>query len=72
MLLMAVPFLLSIGLENVLLGLALQVAVGGGMVIVDVLAITALPWRPCSPAALQPWRCSLARWTPSRPSPARS
>ncbi|MEJ7749755.1 MAG: hypothetical protein WKF56_10660 [Candidatus Limnocylindrales bacterium] len=44
MLLMAVPFLLSIGLENVLLGLALQVAVGGGMVIVDVLGR-----RRCAP-----------------------
>lgn len=42
MLLLSVPFLLVIPVENAVLGNALQVLAGAGMVTVDVLAITAL------------------------------
>jgi len=42
MLLLSIPFLLVIWVDNAALGNALQVAAGAGMVIVDVLAITAL------------------------------
>ncbi|MBA3248967.1 MAG: MFS transporter [Geodermatophilaceae bacterium] len=42
MLMLSVPFLLVIWVENAVLGNALQVVSGAGMVIVDVLAITAL------------------------------